>query len=393
MFRKNKKRQPLKKTTEYTEADLKIDTAFCGRIEKIMNALQGRIGLNIKVHAQDDIMQKGQIFLFNHFARFETIIPPYVIQRETGIYSRSVAHHSLFAGEKLSSVMRRVGCVPSNLPGLLPYLAAEILRGKKVMIFPEGGMVKDRRVIDDKGDYNIFSPSARARRKHHRGAAALALTLELFKKRIRSLYEDGDHERLERWRLALKIPSVEALLEQAKKPTFVVPSTITFFPVRIDDSVLSRFAERVNSKMPAQALEELAIEGNLLFKNTDMDIRMNKPIVPNMKWHFWEKLLLKQYFEEIDSLDDFFGLREKGETWTEKLLAKVIARETDRLRDSYMKAIYTGLTVNLTHLASVLMTELLDRDVRHITFSDFHRTLYLTVKACLLYTSPSPRDA
>ena len=48
--------------------------------------------------------------------------------------------------------MHGVGVVPNNEPGLLAFLAAEILRGRKVSVFPEGGMVKDRRILDENGN-------------------------------------------------------------------------------------------------------------------------------------------------------------------------------------------------------------------------------------------------
>ena len=103
--------------------------------------------------------RQGQIFVFNHFARFETVIPQYIIHRTTGEYARCVATHELFANERFGNFLWSVGAVPSNHPGLLPYLAAEILRGRKVIIFPEGGMIKNRKVIDGDGEYNLISPS------------------------------------------------------------------------------------------------------------------------------------------------------------------------------------------------------------------------------------------
>ncbi|MBL4614594.1 MAG: 1-acyl-sn-glycerol-3-phosphate acyltransferase [Magnetovibrio sp.] len=178
--------------------------AWCVRS---FQAIRKRLGLNIKVHQNESgLMKKGHIFLFNHFARFETIIPPFVIHRATGTFCRSVADHELFdGGEGVASFLRGVGAVPNNLPGLLPYLAAEILRGRKVVMFPEGGMVKDRRVLDSEGAFNIFSRASAERRKHHRGAAVLALTLDIFKRRILELHRRGDIERIERWVRALEL--------------------------------------------------------------------------------------------------------------------------------------------------------------------------------------------
>jgi len=137
-------------------------TLFVNSFDKIRNNL----GLNIQVHHADNLFEDGQIFLFNHFARFETVIPPFIIHRATGAFSRSIADHGLFeASEGFDKLLRGVGAVPNNLPGLLPFLAAEILRGRKVVIFPEGGMVKDRRVLDSDGGFGIFSRTAKERRK------------------------------------------------------------------------------------------------------------------------------------------------------------------------------------------------------------------------------------
>jgi hypothetical protein len=109
--------------------------------------LRKRLGINIEVHAEDGLIESGQIFLFNHFARFETIIPQYFIYKATRAYCRCVATHELFDGsDRFAKLLWGVGAVPNNHPGLLGFLAAEILRGRKVIIFPEGSMVKDRHI-------------------------------------------------------------------------------------------------------------------------------------------------------------------------------------------------------------------------------------------------------
>jgi len=347
-----------------------------------VRASRASIGLNIKVHNDHGLIEQGDIFLFNHFARFETIIPPYIIHQASGAYCRSVADHALFEGnERLAKFLRSVGAVPNNMPGLLSFLAAEILRGRKVVIFPEGGMVKDRQVMDDEGGYNIYSRSAQERRKHHRGAAVLALTLEIFKRRIRTLGERGDEARLGRWCKALDLPSKEALLKAAAKPTAVVPGTITFYPLRIDENILSNSAELFSMDLRLQFLEELVVEGNLLLKDTDMDIRLAEPLHPEKKWSWWESLLLERYFKKITSLEDLFNLREQAvEGLPEKMLARCITQETKRIRDLTSEALYTGITVNLSHMASYLIYLLVKQDRMSIDQKTFHTTLYMALK-------------
>jgi esterase/lipase/1-acyl-sn-glycerol-3-phosphate acyltransferase len=368
--------------------DFDINTGVYDWAVRTFQSYQSMLGLNLKVHGNTaDQLERGQIFLFNHFARFETVIPPYILHVETNSYSRSVADHHLFGvNEKFSKLLRGVGAVPNNLPGLLPFLAAEILRGRKVVIFPEGGMIKDRRVLDDKGQFRIFSPTKQEFRKHHRGAAVLALTLEIFKRRILDNFEQGNERRIAHWQKSLGLATPEELLEQAKKPTLIVPGNITFYPIRIDDNLLTRGMQWFTEKPSLQALEEMAVEGNLLLRDTDMDVRLSDPIAPNLDWSWWQRALLNKYFADIHSLDDFFGLRENANKWTERLLVTAISRETERLRDAYMSGLYKGITVNLAHLASALILRLVKQGRMEVDFPTFQRTLYRTLK--LLHNSP-----
>mgnify|MGYP002630135439 CR=1 FL=1 len=364
------------------EADYAINEKTCARFVGSFEAVRKYLGLNIKVHHDEHILQNGQIFLFNHFARFETFIPPLVLFQETGAYTRSIADHQLFKGnESLSKFLRDVGAVPNDLPGLLPFLAAEILRGKKVVIFPEGGMVKDRRVMESDGSYGVFSPTANERRQHHRGGAVLALTLDIFKWRIRNLFDCGDMERIDRWVNSLGLESKEILYDRAQETTLVVPANITFYPIRIDDNLLSRGAEYLSKGLSKQLIEELVIEGNLLFRDTDMDIRLSDPITPQKNWNWWEKKVLERYFLSVWSLDDLFGLREGNVgNLPERILAKRISKETFRIRAAATRSMYSAITINLSHLASSLVIKLIGLGRMSIGVEAFHRTLYLAMK-------------
>ena len=126
---------------------MKINESFYQWSVRAFTLLRRRVGMNMAVHAAEGLIEKGQIFQFNHFARFETIIPQYFIYQETGAYCRCVADHGLFEGsDRFAKLLWSVGAVPNNHPGLLAFLAAEILRGRKVIIFPEGGMNKERQI-------------------------------------------------------------------------------------------------------------------------------------------------------------------------------------------------------------------------------------------------------
>lgn len=368
--------------TDTPESNYTINEKSYALYVRALQILDNRIGLNLKIHNGDELLNKGQIFLFNHFARFETIIPPYIIFKKTGAYCRSIAAHKLF---NISAVFKKFliggGAVPDNLPGLLPFLAAEILRGRKVIIFPEGGMIKNRRVIDDYGRFQVYSPSSLVYRKHHQGAAVLALTLDLFKHRIQNLFKHGDLKRIEHWRSALGLESAEDLLIQANKPTFIVPSTITFNPIRIDDNILHKGIELFARGMSNTVADEFTVESNLIFRETDMDIRLGDPIRPqSLIWGWLYNILANRYFLTINSLNDFFGLKQQADTWSDHLLARLITRGSRNIRDAYMKGLYSGVSVNLGHLASSLITTWIKRRRTEIPAYEFHKILYLTIK-------------
>ncbi|TCS60992.1 alpha/beta fold hydrolase [Varunaivibrio sulfuroxidans] len=343
--------------------------------------LERHLGLKIKLHSSPELLAQGQIFLFNHFARFETVIPPYLVYKHSGRYCRSVADHTLFEGsEMFAKFLRGVGGVPNTTAGLMPFLAAEILRGRKIVVFPEGGMIKDRRVLDKRGAYNVYSPVAQERRKHHRGAAVIALTLDTFKNRILSVHAHAEEERLHRWVDALGLESVDQLLERAREPTMIVPANITFYPLRVTENILHRGMELLMKDMSGRFSEELLIEGNILLKDTDMDIRFAPPVMAAKKWRWWERVLLKSVFERIDSLEELFAMRDGAVGWAEKMMNRCIQDETMRIRDAYMAGMYSVTTVNFSHLASRLIVDLVAAGRREIGKEEFHKALYLAIK-------------
>ncbi|MDX1432823.1 MAG: alpha/beta hydrolase [Gammaproteobacteria bacterium] len=347
---------------------------------RLFTLLRKVLSVNVKLHHDGESID-GDIFLFNHFARFETFIPQYLIYLETGAYCRSIASSEFFIeDDPFSNYLARVGAVPHELPNLLSFLAADILRGRKVVIFPEGGMVKDRRVVDPKGAYSVYSRMALARRKHHTGAAVLALTLDAFKWAVANARDKGDGERIERWAEALGLADGHALVQAALRPTRIVPANITFYPIRVGDNLLRKGAELINRGISRRLSEELLIEGNILLRDTDMDIRLGEPVEVSRCWHWWDRKLIARVASRFDSLQAAFELRREHGPWDERLLASGLRRTALALRDDYMHRMYLGVTVNLSHLASRLVLELVEAGNAVVDEDFFKKSLYLAVK-------------
>ncbi len=349
---------------------------------RLFRRIKKLLGINIQLLDPENSAENGDIFLFNHFARFETFIPQYLIYEKTGAFCRSIASAEFFkADDAFSNYMVKLGGVPNNRPDLLPFLAREILRGRKVVLFPEGGMVKDRSIVDEKGRYSIYSRTAKQRRKHHTGAALLAMALEGFKTRIKKAEKHGDRELLEEWKGSLGLSSVEELLAAAHKPTNIIPSNITFYPIHIDDNFLRRSVELINrKKLSVRATEEIIIETNLVMKNTDMDIRMGTPISPRDVWHWWDRCLLRTLNNRAIAIEDYFSFAPIKNRLLQKLVDRITRGTVGQLRDRYMEAMYALTTINLSHLASLAIFKLIEEGVTSIEEKDFYRILYLCIK-------------
>ena len=347
---------------------------------RLFSLLRRVLSVNVKLHHDGESID-GDIFLFNHFARFETFIPQYLIYLETGAYCRSIASSEFFVeDDPFSNYLARVGAVPNELPNLLSFLAADILRGRKVVIFPEGGMVKDRRVVDPKGSYSVYSRMALARRKHHTGAAVLALTLDAFKWAVVNARDKGDDERIERWAEALRFADARTLLDAATRPTRIVPANITFYPIRVGDNLLRKGAELINRGISRRLSEELLIEGNILLRDTDMDIRLGEPVEVSHCWRWWDRKLISRVASRFDSLQAAFELHRKHGAWDERFFSAGLRRTALRLRDDYMHRMYLGVTVNLSHLASRVVLDLVERGNNVVDADRFKKILYLVVK-------------
>ena len=362
--------------------DFEINPATYRWSARLFSMLRRLFRINLKLHEVGDKLAEGDIFLFNHFARFETFIPQYFIYTETGAYCRSVAGAEFFVeGDPFSTYLAEVGAVSNGHPRLLPFLAGEILRGRKVVIFPEGGMVKDRRVLGEDGSFSVYSRKAREWRRHHTGAAVLALALDTFKYAVCEAAGAGRAHQVEAWAEAIGLPDAESLLAAARKPTSIVPANITFWPVRLGDNLLRQGAEMLaRGRLTRRLSEELLIEGNLLLKHTDMDIRFGEPLRMDMLRDWMERYLDARVLPGVATIDDCFALDTPDRHRSSRVLGYLIRGYARQVRDECMRRMYEGVTVNLSHLASRCILERIEAGVDEMPCADFHRLLYLAVK-------------
>ncbi len=358
-----------------------IDTKLYNRSVKLFNAVKNMLSVKLDLHADTQVVLEGDIFLLNHFSRFETFIPQFLIYEKTGAYSCAIASGEFFTEDTvLSRYLKHVGVFPHDHDRLFALLAGQILRGRKVIIFPEGSMVKDRRVIDKHGHYSIYSRVTGNRRKHHTGPAVLGQGVEAFKAAIRHAHKHNDIALLRQWKDALQIDSLDQLIAVANKPTLMVPANITFYPIRSSENLLFKSVELFSDGLSLRQSEELLIEGNIMLKNTDMDIRMGTPVSPCCVWDWRTHYLMSKVAPGIKTIDDVFTLNSSPKNWRQRLLGSYFIKNAQCSRDQYMEAIYANVTINLSHLAATLIMYYIGEGQTHIEKNQFYTILYIAIK-------------
>ena len=347
----------------------------------VLRSVMKMLKVNVKLHSNQQALA-GDIYLCNHFSRFETFIPQFLIYEKTGAYSCAIASSEFFKEKSvLADYLNNVGVIAHDHPKLFSNLARQVFLGRKVIIFPEGGMVKDHRVLDKDGNYSIFSRTTGERRKHHTGAAVLAQGIEAFKTTIRNAYNKKDYDQLVEWKEELKLDSLDQLLTTALKPTLIVPTNITFYPIRSSENLLLKGVEMFADGLTTRQTEELLVEGSILLKDTDMDLRMGKVVDPHDVWHWWNRYVLNMVSSELKSLDEVFSLYSSPKNLKQKLLGYYFRKNAKATRNQYMEKIYANLTINLSHLASALIMYCMERGQQQINKDCFYKTLYITIKA------------
>jgi esterase/lipase len=360
-----------------TEEELKILEKNYRRTRLVLDILRRFLKVNIKVHSETGPFEKGDIFLFNHFARFETFIPQYLIFEKTGKTCRSLAAPELFRDEGFARYLLSIGAVPTNFPEVIHFMACEINRGYKAIIFPEGAMIKDRRVLGPKGRFRIYSRDKQRYRKPHTGAAVIALHAQRMRELFVLAHEKNKKRLVREIADMFHMEDTAQALALASEPVRLIPANITFYPLRGDDNFLRKVAERLGKITSERIEEELIIEGNILFKDTDMDIRLGEPISVNDYYGRIDMAILgARFFAEKRS---FLKAPNKGLiSRLENLRSEILS---EKIMTHYMQSIYSLITINIGHLCAEIIYELLRRYAqKEVARHFFHRVVYMVIK-------------
>lgn len=312
---------------------------FMLRAAKItLDAVFKASAADIRVHDTERIPAASVIYVVNHFTRMETAFLPYVIFKYTKKYALSLAHHSFFKG-KLETFLHKMGAVSTKDPDRDKLLINALLTGNmSVIIYPEGQMIKDKRLIE-KGKYLVYN--AGMRRSPHTGAAAIAIKAELIRQVMKKLFYDKRDPDLEIFKKEYGIEKndMDGVIAGS---TYIVPVNITYYPIRARNNMIKSLVEKFAGEVTGRLAEELEVEGTMLTRGVDIDINFGKAIK------------IQDYLKRTNLVKDI--IRCGRETCFHEFTSEKAAKKLSvRIMQGYMKSIYGMTTVNHDHIFAYIL--------------------------------------
>ena len=339
---------------------MNISASLINLIEVTLDKLIKTTKTDIRLHGVENVPAQPVLYVINHFTRMETILMPYVIKKNIKRYPISLAHHSFFSGE-LGNFMNKVGAVSTTDPNRDKiFINALLTDSYPVIIFPEGQIIKDKKIIK-KGKYLVYN--AGIRRPPHSGAAQIALRTVFVREKLRKFRAGGDSSSVDRMAAHFGFDSAETN-KIISKETYIVPVNITYYPVRAQENVLSKLAGRFVKNISTLLQEELEVEGPMVLGKVDIDINFGKPMSAK-NYIASNKKLSKLLRDDNPYLDA--GEFKKIDPFKKTCV---------RMMHDYMNAIYGMTTVNHDHLMSYILTKYRNS----FSEDDFKNRIFLAIQ-------------
>ncbi|WP_295421527.1 alpha/beta fold hydrolase [Sulfurovum sp.] len=276
-------------------------------------------GANITVSGEE-LPDSPIMFVANHFTRFETFVVPHMLYKTYGRTSRSLADDGLFVGF-FGKYMRWVGVISNKNKARDCIIVEDLLSGKDDwVIYPEGFMVKNKRITFDNGEFCTHSPEYEG--PIHTGAAVMALKAKILQERARR----DNKETLKRFCDAMDIDSSKIDKSLNVK---MVPISITYYPIRPGKNRFLTWVDSMVHQRNTRLFEELEIEVNLLM-DSHMDIRFGKAIA------------LDKYLDDL--------LEREADIYDTQKVNDFIDTQRKALTNDVMKRVYSQMQIHFDHM-------------------------------------------
>ena len=320
----------------------------------LISALEKFTRSSTSVEGLENLRANPTLFVVNHFTRIETGILPHVLYKFNGQMVHSLADSSLFSG-KLGQLLSSVGAYPLDLKGRDEKIISELMRGTyNWVIFPEGSMVKNKKVVD-KGRLQMHLPHAK--RAPYTGAATLALKTFLMKQEYKRAIADNNEEVINYYQDTYNLHGPGDL---APLDLCIVPVNITYYPLRPGNNLISTAVQLLVKDLSPEVEEELLVEGKLLMQESDISISFGHAIDL--------RSFTRPYRRIFAYLLPFLSAPKKM-NW-------LMAIMRHRLTHIFMHRVYTRLSINMDHLVATALRYL---PVKGIQEEAFKQILYLAI--------------
>ncbi len=316
-----------------------------------LKVLERVLGSNFSVTGIEKLPKKPVMFVANHFTRAETFFVPYLIYKNTGRQVRCLADSSLYHGA-LGRFLESVGTISTRHKNRDNIILKDLITGAyDWMIYPEGSMIKSKKIHSDKGFINHTPDRIGPVRT---GSAVLALKSQIYRNNIVESFKKNKAEALGEFEKNLGVTYSESL---ESINTQIVPLNITYYPLRPGNNKIQQLVARLVKKIPKQIAEELEIEGNLLL-GAEININFGDPIN------------VGDYIKSTQALISQLPIIQ-DETKTNLILRYF----KSRLTNDFMSKIYSDIQVNLDHIFAAALKFF---DEKEIEIGRLKRVIYLS---------------
>lgn len=320
----------------------------------IIEVVQKLIGSRFSVSGTKNIPKDQPVmFVANHFTRSETFFVPYLIHKFTNRQVRSLAASELFFGF-FGRFLEKVGALSVKNPNRDKIITSDLINNDyDWLIYPEGGMVKNKKIKKDK---LFISHTTKEISPVRTGSAVLALKSELYRK---DLIETAQNSNQETLKLLEKNIGCKYNSNLDNLSTYIVPLTISYYPIRPGENLLEAFAKKRFKNISDRVFEEIQIEGNLLSE-------------AKINLHFGKSIKLSEYINVKRGLIYQIPII-KHETKT-NLITRYFKHS---LTNKFMHEIYQNIRINFDHLFSSVIRHI-SRSHNIISLNDLKRMIFLS---------------
>jgi len=298
----------------------------------LIRMVESVLDTNIHLHGEENLLHDSPtLFVANHFTRFETFVMPYIIFSHDRLGVRSLADHSIFVGY-FGKFLTKIGTLSTNHEHRNEIILGDLMTGRENwIIYPEGAMVKDKKIIKEEGFVLDFLDGKDA---IHTGAAVLAMEAELLKQEYKKAQMAGDIIKVRQMREKYFMQPNE---RTSYKNTVVVPINITYTPIRPGLNPLMSIGDKFVENIDDRIKEELEIEGNILL-NSEIHIRFDKPIdIAEYLYHAQNEM--KCQGTEKENISD----------------KELIGYCRHNLTTQFMDAVYKNILINFDHIFALVL--------------------------------------